>query len=63
MIMTRGHKIFNVFNILLLGALGLSMVLPLIHIIAQSLSNNTAINAGDVSFWPVGLHWEAISLF
>ncbi|CAN7691450.1 carbohydrate ABC transporter permease [Paenibacillus sp. LjRoot153] len=54
MIMTRGHKIFNVFNILLLGALGLSMVLPLIHIIAQSLSNNTAINAGDVSFWPVG---------
>lgn len=54
MIMTRGHRIFNVFNIILLGALGLSMVLPLIHIIAQSLSNNVAINAGKVSFWPVG---------
>ncbi|MGO4499427.1 carbohydrate ABC transporter permease [Paenibacillus sp. 2RAB27] len=54
MIMTRGHKIFNIFNLILLGVLGLSMVLPLIHIIAQSLSNNTAINAGDVSFWPVG---------
>ncbi len=54
MIMTRGHKIFNVFNIILLGILGLSMVLPLIHIIAQSLSNNAAINAGKVSLWPVG---------
>ncbi|KQX45727.1 MULTISPECIES: carbohydrate ABC transporter permease [unclassified Paenibacillus] len=54
MIMTRGHKIFNIFNIILLGIIGLSMVLPLIHIIAQSLSNNTAINAGKVSLWPVG---------
>ncbi|MCY9693473.1 carbohydrate ABC transporter permease [Paenibacillus alginolyticus] len=54
MIMTRGHKIFNVFNIILLGMIGLSMVLPLIHIIAQSLSNNVAINAGKVSLWPVG---------
>lgn len=54
MIMTKGHKIFNLFNIILLGALGLSMVLPLIHIIAQSLSNNVAINAGQVSLWPVG---------
>lgn len=54
MIMTRGHKIFNVFNVILLGILGLSMVLPLIHIIAQSLSNNAAINAGKVSLWPVG---------
>ncbi|MGO4273012.1 carbohydrate ABC transporter permease [Paenibacillus sp. TAF58] len=54
MIMTRGHKIFNLFNIILLGVIGLSMVLPLIHIIAQSLSNNTAINAGKVSLWPVG---------
>ncbi|NOU74943.1 ABC transporter permease subunit [Paenibacillus sp. LMG 31458] len=54
MIMTRGHKIFNLLNIILLGILGLSMVLPLIHIIAQSLSNNAAINAGKVSLWPVG---------
>lgn len=54
MIMTRGHKLFNMFNIILLAAIGLSMVLPLIHIIAQSLSNNVAINAGEVSFWPVG---------
>ncbi|MEC0228659.1 ABC transporter permease [Paenibacillus ferrarius] len=54
MIMTKGHKMFNIFNIILLAALGLSMILPLIHIIAQSLSNNVAINAGKVALWPVG---------
>ena len=54
MIKTRGQKIFNVFNILFLGVIGLSMVLPLIHIVAQSLSDAVAINAGKVSFWPVG---------
>ncbi|WP_411830237.1 MULTISPECIES: carbohydrate ABC transporter permease [Paenibacillus] len=52
--MTKGHKMFNIFNIILLAALGLSMILPLIHIIAQSLSNNVAINAGKVALWPVG---------
>ncbi|WP_054028164.1 carbohydrate ABC transporter permease [Bacillus sp. FJAT-28004] len=54
MIKTRGQKIFNVFNILFLGVIGLSMVLPLIHIVAQSLSDAVAINAGKVSFWPIG---------
>lgn len=54
MIMTRGHKLFNIFNIVFLGVIGLSMILPIIHIIAQSLSNAVAINAGKVSFWPVG---------
>jgi len=54
MIKTRGQKIFNVFNILFLGVIGLSMVLPLVHIVAQSLSDAVAINAGEVSFWPMG---------
>jgi ABC-type glycerol-3-phosphate transport system permease component len=54
MIMTRGQKIFNICNIVFLGIIGFSMVLPLIHIIAQSLSDAVAINAGKVSFWPVG---------
>ncbi|MGG1514497.1 carbohydrate ABC transporter permease [Paenibacillus oryzisoli] len=54
MIMTRGHKIFNIVNIVLLGLLGLSMILPLLNIIAQSFSSNVAINAGEVGIWPVG---------
>ncbi|WP_370639087.1 carbohydrate ABC transporter permease [Cohnella sp. REN36] len=52
--MTKGQKWFNVFNMLLLGAIGLSMVLPFVHIIAQSLSDAVAINAGQVTFWPIG---------
>ncbi|MFC0332456.1 carbohydrate ABC transporter permease [Paenibacillus sepulcri] len=62
MIMTRGQKIFNACNIVFLGAIGLSMVLPLIHIIAQSLSNSVAINAGEVSFWPVGFTFGSYKL-
>lgn len=38
------------------------MITPLIHIIAQSLSNNVAINKGDVSLWPVGFTWGSYSI-
>jgi len=53
MIITRGQKIFNLINIIGLGGLGLTMVLPIIHIIAQSFSNSVAIDTGQVTFWPV----------
>ncbi|OBZ12599.1 MULTISPECIES: carbohydrate ABC transporter permease [Bacillales] len=62
MIMTRGQKIFNICNIFFLGIVGLSMVLPLIHIIAQSLSDAVAINAGKVSFWPIGFTLSSYKL-
>jgi putative aldouronate transport system permease protein len=53
MIMTRGQKLFNFFNVAFLGAIGLTMVMPILHIIAQSFSDNVAINTGQVTFWPV----------
>jgi putative aldouronate transport system permease protein len=62
MIMTRGQKIFNAINIAFLGIIGLSMVLPLIHIVAQSLSDAVAINAGKVSFWPIGFTLSSYKL-
>ncbi|WP_169082571.1 carbohydrate ABC transporter permease [Paenibacillus sp. PL91] len=62
MIMTKGQKIFNAFNIAFLGIIGLSMVLPLIHIVAQSLSDAVAINAGKVSFWPIGFTFSSYKL-
>lgn len=62
MIMTKGQKIFNAFNIAFLGIIGLSMVLPLIHIVAQSLSDAVAINAGKVSFWPIGFTLSSYKL-
>lgn len=53
MILTKGYKTFNVINIIFLTVLGLTMVLPLLHVIAQSFSNSVAINKGEVYFWPV----------
>ncbi|OXM87814.1 carbohydrate ABC transporter permease [Paenibacillus rigui] len=53
MIISRGQRMFNVFNLILLTLLGLTMVLPLLHVIAQSFSNSAAINMGKVYFWPV----------
>ncbi|MFE5317451.1 carbohydrate ABC transporter permease [Paenibacillus sp. NPDC056579] len=53
MIMTKSYKTFNVINIIFLTVLGLTMVLPLLHVIAQSFSNSVAINKGEVFFWPV----------
>ncbi|WP_282935385.1 carbohydrate ABC transporter permease [Paenibacillus sp. RC67] len=53
MVISKGVKTFNVINIIFLTLLGLTMVLPLLHVIAQSFSNSVAINKGLVYFWPV----------
>lgn len=54
MIISRAQRAFERFNLVLMAVIGLSMFLPLLHVLAQSLSNNAAINSGAVSFWPVG---------
>ncbi|WP_240418358.1 carbohydrate ABC transporter permease [Paenibacillus periandrae] len=46
------------FNNILLFVIGLAMVLPILHVIAQSFSNAVAINSGDVGLWPIGFTWE-----
>ncbi|WJH37396.1 carbohydrate ABC transporter permease [Paenibacillus sp. CC-CFT747] len=38
--------------------IGLAMVLPMLHVIAQSLSDAPAINSGAVGLWPVGFTTE-----
>ncbi|MCI3922569.1 carbohydrate ABC transporter permease [Paenibacillus sp. TRM 82003] len=51
--MTRGYRIFSVFNYILLTVVTLTMFLPLLNVIAQSLSSPFAIDRGAVLFWPV----------
>jgi len=51
---TRGEKVFNVLNLILLGILGISCVLPFVHILAKSLSNEVSVLAKDVLFVPKG---------
>jgi putative aldouronate transport system permease protein len=61
---TLGEKIFNITNYFALALIGLSCLLPLLHVLSLSLSDASAIISGQVSFWPVGLSFEAYkSLF
>ncbi|MFD0675473.1 MULTISPECIES: carbohydrate ABC transporter permease [unclassified Paenibacillus] len=53
LIISRAERSFQKFNIIFMILIGLSMMLPIVHVIAQSLSSNAAINSGKVSFWPV----------
>jgi len=50
---SKGQKIFNVFNYALLTVLSLSCLLPFVHMLALSFSDNVAVASGQVSFWPV----------
>lgn len=53
---SAGRKIFNVFNILFLGAVALTCLLPFMNILAISFSNSAAAAANEVKFWPVGFN-------
>jgi putative aldouronate transport system permease protein len=56
---TTGYKVFTLFNLILLGILAVLCILPLIHILAISLSDKAAVSANLVTFWPKDLNWEA----
>jgi putative aldouronate transport system permease protein len=48
-------RLFDIAIYLLLGLIGLLCLLPLIHLVAVSLSNRSASVGGFVTLWPVGL--------
>lgn len=58
-IRTRGEKVFSVFNAIVLIILGLVCVLPFWYILCVSLSSTAAVTAGQVSFWPVDVNFDA----
>ncbi|BBI36540.1 carbohydrate ABC transporter permease [Cohnella abietis] len=47
---------FQIFNYAFLGLIAISCVLPIIHVLALSLSSNAAASAGVVRLWPVGFN-------
>ncbi|MFD2611658.1 carbohydrate ABC transporter permease [Paenibacillus gansuensis] len=51
---TAGYRIFSAINLLFLVVVSLSCILPLVHILAVSLSSSWAASGGLVRFWPVG---------
>ncbi|SFL26172.1 putative aldouronate transport system permease protein [Paenibacillus sp. 1_12] len=56
---TMGEKWFYAFNYLILFIIGLSCLLPLVHLFALSLSDNAAIVSGIVTLWPIGWNVES----
>lgn len=50
---TTGEKIFYILNYFILTLAGLSCLLPLLYIIAVSLSSPEAVMSGKVGIWPV----------
>lgn len=47
------RKVFSFVNMLLLIMISLISFLPILHVVAQSFSSATAIDAGNVAFFPV----------
>lgn len=53
------RKLFIAFNYTLLFVLAILCILPLINVLAISLSSNSAAAAGYVKLWPVDFTWKA----
>jgi putative aldouronate transport system permease protein len=54
--MTRGEKAFSIINYITLTLVGLSCLLPFVHIIAKSLSDELSVLAKDVLLIPKGFN-------
>ena len=50
---TRGDRVFDVINTILLSLLALSFIYVLIFVLSASLSSPTAVYSGKVILWPV----------
>lgn len=53
LLMTRGQRIFGVFNNVVLALLGLMCLLPFWHVVCLSFSDAAPVLAGQVRMWPV----------
>lgn len=56
---TRSESIFNVFNIVFLGLVAVTCIVPLLNTLAISLSDTLPVNRNQVTLWPVGLNLKA----
>lgn len=53
---TLGTKIFDILNMLILISITLLCLVPLWYVLMVSLSEKSAVNAGAVTFWPIGFN-------
>lgn len=57
-----GDKAFNIANYVVLSLVGLSCLLPLLHIASLSLSDSFAAMSGTVGIWPERLSFQSYKL-
>lgn len=53
---TAGEKAFDLVNLILLLLISLLCLLPLWYVLCVSFSDKAAVNAGIISFWPIGFN-------
>ena len=56
---SASRKVFNVFNYIILSIVTFAAVLPILHVLALSLSSSTAAAAGKVGLIPTDFSIEA----
>jgi putative aldouronate transport system permease protein len=56
---TNGERAFAVVNYIVLTVIGLLALMPFLNVIAKSVSTETAVVAGRVSFYPIGFQLNA----
>lgn len=56
---TKGQRIFAVFNYIFLTLLALSCILPILHLLAVSLSSKVASDNNMVGLIPVGFNTDS----
>lgn len=54
-----GSRLFNAVNVIILIGIAIAAVLPMIHLLAVSLSDRAATQGGLVTFWPIGFTLES----
>ncbi|MEK3720734.1 carbohydrate ABC transporter permease [Paenibacillus sp. FSL H8-0034] len=52
------RELFPYVNGLVLTVFGLLCLLPFLHVISKSVSEETAVTAGKVGLFPVGIQWD-----
>lgn len=50
---TKSGRIFDIFNYVVLITFAILCIVPMVHVLAISLSGSTAVAANKVTFWPI----------
>ena len=59
MVTSKGEKVFNGINLLIMAGIVAAVLVPLLYLIAASFSSGAAVSAGRVGILPVEFTWSA----